>query len=292
MTSLLNNQVNTSQKKLLETFSVHRTKTLKKNENLNFENTLNLNARTKHGQRKNEEKKQIISTFQITKEVSSGSQTKDNKFSNIDILKDSTYFGNKSFLDKLNSLGFEGVEQLESSLNKNNKSSSLKRVKTSPNQQALRVDPPENFFGELTPDLFQSRVMPNNQNINLSIRDNESMMYFFDIKQPSVNKSIVYQKNISSQILSPSRAYDSQRPALFHQKNNMKFDQSEIDMMNIKNHLQFYDKDEKLRISNIMKKSPANSFWNKNMTSPLKDFNVKSTTFPNIFLTVRSSFEF
>lgn len=280
MTSLLNTHVNNSQKKLLGTFSVHRTKTLKKNDNLNFENTMNLNAKTKHGQRKNEEKKQIISTFQISKEVPSGNQTNDNNFSNIDILKDSNYFGNnsltsKSFLNRLNYLGFEGIEQLENTLITTNQPSSLKRVKTSPDQQPIHIDPPKNFFEELTPDIFQSKVMPGNHNNN-SIRENESMMYFFDIKQPNLNKSIVYPKNISSQVLSPSHIYDNQS-SLIDSKKNIKLELQDNDMHS-RTHLQYgnYDRQSKVKTSNVMKKSPENCFWIKDITSPLKDFNPKS----------------
>lgn len=284
MTSLMNNPFNNSQKKLPASFSTHRTKTLKKNEN-NPEITLNLNAKTKNGFRKNNEKKQIISTFEITKDIPNENEKRVNKFSNIDLLKDSTYFGNPGippyllFAAALNCLGFEGADPLDNSFLNHTGFPNLKRVKRSPSQDILHIDPPHNFFEELTPELLNSRVMQGGP-LN-SIRDNESLMYFFDIKQPSFNKSLMFPKNMSSQVLSPSRIFENRRPPLpetdkiakFDPPEDSKFPEVPIPLLKVEG---FRPKVEKIKEEEGPKRILEEGYWNKEVSSPLNELNQKS----------------
>jgi hypothetical protein len=291
MTSLLNTQMNGSQKKLMETFSTYQTKTLKKQENKELDNPLNLNARTKNNVKKNEQKKQKISTFQLSQEISSQGYNKDNNFSNIDILKDSTYFSNAPvfssfpFSNALNPMGIEGGDYMENSfLNPKPSSPNLKRIKVSPTENSIHIDPPKNFFEELTPEILQSRVM-HNQNLS-NIKDNDSLMFFYGIKPAKVNTSIMIPKNINCQVLSPSRKYEQNR---FGVMNQNKVNQQDAAGENVGFQTASYSNiGQSMGPFNFQTKtngklykdtSPDNVFWNKELYSPEKELIPKSKYF-------------
>ena len=285
MTSLFNNQKNKSQKKLIETFSSHQTKTLKKNEK-KIENILNFNTKTKNGLQKNEEKKQIISIFELKNEKSKNQEQNDNKFSNIDLMKDSNCFGTNSFgstsfLNKLNSMGFEKMEQLKDSFaNVKPKPPSLKKIKTSFKDDPLRIESLHNFFGELTPDLLTSRLIPGEDNFNGSIKDNESLMIFRNKKQP-INNSIILNKNFPSNVLSPDKTFDKRRLNRIQQENIISFDSQNPsvypEILTLKDNSNYYmiQQEDKINDLNLIKLSPNEFNWNKNISSPSKRFQSK-----------------
>lgn len=273
MTSLLQPQTNASCKKL-EPISVYRTKTLKKPEQ---QNTFDFDTKTKPIFSKNARKMQI-STFEVSDDIIGNRRAQDNDFSNIDLPKDGGHLGGKTildsrtFLDKLHCFGLDGVDRLEDSLVAPEPTISLKRVKSPVEPPTIHIDPPKNFFEELTPDLLQSRLMPNGP--NASIRDNESMMYFFDIKQPSIHKSNVFPRHLSSQVLSPSRVFGDRRPLVTEHEKLAKFDLQEPLVLP---GIQLANRRGGGSRLGAAKKSPENYFWAKGDSSPLKDFNVKST---------------
>ena len=187
-------------------------------------------------------------------------------------------------------MGFEKMEHLEDSMIKQkNKLSSLKKIKTSPKEETIHIDPPHNFFEELTPDLLNSCLLPGGNYMNTSIRDNESLMYFFDIKQPVNNKSLKVPKYVSSQVLSPSRGFDKKKSEILNQEISQRLNSQNPslfpEILNVKDGSNFNmsNKKDKLKNSIYKKNSPDNMFWNKNITSPTKIFNQKGFYF--IFLT-------
>lgn len=281
MTSLLQPQTIGSCKKL-EPISVHRTKTLKK-QGQPFESMFNLHTKTKDVFR-NKACKMQISTFDLSDDTVRARRPRDNDFSHIDLVKDGTQLGtsmlgSRTFLDKLQSFGLDGVDRLEDSLlAPPEQILSLKRVKTPPEQPTIHIDPPKDFFAELTPDLLQSRLIPNGP--NASIRDNESMMYFFDIKQPSVNKSGVFGRHLSSQVLSPSRVFGERRPFVSERDKLIQFElQEPLVMPDIPLMSRGVTGDREQPVAPC-KRSPENCFWVKGEeTSPVKGLGGKSSRF-------------
>lgn len=281
MTSLFNNQFDKSQKKLIETFSSHQTKTLKKNEKKNPEHILNFNTKTKNGLKKNEEKKQIISIFELKNESFKNQEKNDNKFSNIDLIKDSNCFGTQSFIHKLNSMGFEKMEHLKDSFtNLKQNSSSLKKIKKSFKNDPIRIESLNNFFGELTPDLLTSRIIPGEENFNGSIKDNESLMIFRNKKQ-NINNSIMLNKNFPNIVLSPDKTFEKRRLNRFQQENFISFESQNHsihpEVLTLKNNSNYYmiQPEDKANDLNLIKLSPNEFNWSKNISSPQKRFQSK-----------------
>jgi len=291
MTSLLNNQLNGSQKKVIETFSTFQTKTLKKHDNKLQDERFNLNTKTKNNNKNVTDKKQTISNFQLSNENFTQGKNHENNFFNFDILKDSTCLGtsgmtSRPFPTPMNCLGLDSSEFMDSSfLNKAIPPDSLKRVKLSPAEESIHIVPPKIFFDDLTPELLQSRVIPN-QHLP-SVRDNESIIYFRGANLDQQNKSFAGPKIFTSQILSPSKNYEKRRFNAMNVNRMLKLDLPEASFVrNISGatngksaeiHNQIV---EEVALKNKSKGfvdcSPDEIFWNKHISSPHKEFIPKS----------------
>lgn len=196
------------------------------------------------------------------------------------MLKDSAHFGNsllgsRTFLDKLHLLGLGDAAEVGPEA----QPCALKRVKGSPEAPTLHIERPNTFFEELTPELFQSRVLPAGP--SASVRENESMMYFFNVKQPPANKSTAFAKALSSQVLSPSKVFSERRLAARDPEAQLDLHtplaMPRISLMDAGAPANESPLEDALAEPGLARKSPENCFWDKHIASPSKGFNVKSS---------------